>query len=149
MNKDNFNSVRNAFDFTLCPILAAYVGQSLSKEFKNHWWQEGVIDVLYDYQKIDLPLSGTYEELIDKLDIKLCLLLMDIHWKDIFIEKLPKSYYNWIKEMTVVRNQCSHNEVDKFDDFYTARAFDTMSRLCDYFNYRSVHAKKTASRQPC
>jgi hypothetical protein len=64
--------------------LAPYIGRELSIEYGNsNWWSNGVMAVLRDDQKRNLPEAGTFAELIDSLDIAMCLLLFaDIHWRE-------------------------------------------------------------------
>ena len=64
------------------------------------------------------------------LDVQRCLLLIDIHWRKIFSKKLSINHY-WVKELKNIRNQWAHTDWKVFDDSYTARTLDTMSRLCE------------------
>lgn len=52
---------------------------------------EPIAIVLYEEKKRNLPLCGDYGELTDRLDIQLSLLLIDIHWQNIFSSDLPRS----------------------------------------------------------
>ena len=131
MNEQNHELVGRALNTILREALAPYVARELMAQFKNDWWQEGVLDVLYDDQKRNLPYRGDYAELTDAMDVQCCLRLMDIHWKGIFSKKLSLNHYNWVKELNTVRNQWAHTEWKVFDDSYTARALDTMARLCE------------------
>lgn len=131
MNEDNHELVGRALNKTLREILAPYVAQELSARFKNDWWQRGVLDELYNDQKLNLPISGDFAKLTDSMDVQLCLILMNIYWKDIFSKKLSINHFNWIKELNTVRNQWAHTEWSVFTDSYTARALDTMARLCE------------------
>ena len=99
--------------------------------FQNRWWKEGVLGVLYEEQKRNLPEKGSYAELTDTMDVQCCLILLDLHWQKLFSKKLSRNHYNWIKEPNTVRNQWAHTEWKVFDDSYTARALDTMARLCE------------------
>lgn len=127
MNEKNHSEIGNAMNFILRPMLVGFVAQKLSKYFgKNNWWQDGVLKKLYPEQKKFLPLEGSYSELTDKMDIPLCVLLIDIHWAEIFSKILPYDYFNWIKELRSIRNRWAHDQ-ESFDDDSTIRALDTMA----------------------
>ena len=112
--------------------LAPYIGRDLSLEYgSNIWWREGVIKVLYDEQKRDLPQNGDYAELTDSLDIARCLLLFDLHWNNIFKRKLSIDHRTWAKELVGFRNRTAHIDGKDFSDNDTWRALDTMSRLSE------------------
>lgn len=111
--------------------LAPYMAREFSNEFGDSWWQEAVIDVLYDEQKRDLPHSGEWAFLVDSLDIARSLLLFDLHWQRVFRKKLSLDYRTWAKELVGVRNRLAHLGGDDFSDDDTWRALDTMSRLLD------------------
>lgn len=129
MNEKNYSDIGRAMNFILRPMLAAEVQRELARHFgADNWWQRGVLEVLHDDQKKFLPASGSYEELTDKLDIKLCSLLTEIHWKNIFSHKMPQDFFNWMKELKTIRNRWAH-EQNSFDDETTIRALDTMSLI--------------------
>lgn len=111
--------------------LAPHMAREFSNEFGDNWWQEAVIDVLYDEQKKDLPYSGEWAVLVDSLDIARSLLLFDLHWQRVFRKKLSLDYRTWAKELVGVRNRLAHLGGDDFSDDDTWRALDTMSRLLD------------------
>ena len=131
MNEQNHELVGKALNTIVREALAPYVARELMAQYKDDWWQDGVLDVLYDDQKRNLPYHGDYADLTDAMDVQCCLRLMDIHWKGIFSKKLSLNHYNWVKELNTVRNQWAHTEWKVFDDSYTARALDTMARLCE------------------
>ena len=134
MNEKNYSDVGQAMNFVLRPMLAAYIQKKLAIHFgAREWWQRGVLDKLFDEQKRFLPRAGTYDELLSALDIKICLRLMEIHWREIFSEGLPREYFNWIKELASIRNRWAH-EPDSFDDDSTLRALDTMRRVSESFD---------------
>lgn len=134
MNEQNHLEIGRALNHILRPMLASFVEQKLARYFgANDWWQRGVLNVLYDDQKKFLPRTGDYSELIDKLDIQLCLLLIEIHWREIFSESMPRNYFNYVKELQSVRNSWAH-EPDSFDDAATIRALDTMARVSEAFD---------------
>ena len=131
MNEENHELVGRAMNITLCEILAPYIAIELSSRYKENWWRDGVLDFLYEDQKRNLPSGGEFGELVDSLDVQRCLLLIDIHWREIFSKKLSINHLNWVKELKNIRNQWAHTDWKVFDDSYTARALDTMARLCE------------------
>lgn len=116
---------------TLLEGMAPYVARELQIEFGKNWWEEAVIDTLYEDQKRDLPLSGTWAEVVDSLDIGRCLLLFDIHWGRVFRKKLSVDHRTWAKELYGFRNKNAHLGGEDFSDDDTWRALDTMARLSE------------------
>ena len=112
--------------------LAPYIARELGNELGNNWWTDGVMDVLYDDQKRDLPDSGDWAKLVDSLDILNCLTLFaDVHWQRVFRKKLSIDHRTWAIELKGVRNKLAHLGGEDFSADDTWRALDTMSRLCD------------------
>ena len=135
----NHELVGRAMNVTLREILAPYVAKELFANYgKDKWWSEGVLNVLREYQKTDLPSGGTYEELVDSLDIYRCLVLIEIHWRKIFGKKNPRKYLDWVRELKSVRNEWAHTHWKNFDERYTTRALDTMLYVCEQFDDENV-----------
>lgn len=124
---ENYAKVQQGFRI-LQPVLAGYIGQEMSREYKENWWQE-LLTTLGDKAR-DLPLSGDYAELTDSLDIANCLRLLDWKWNELFRRKLSIDYRTWSKELMGVRNKLAHLGGQDFNDSDTWRALDTMARLC-------------------
>ena len=134
MNDKNHSEIGNAMNFILRPMLAAFVQKKLAQRFgAENWWRLGVLDGLYDEQKRFLPRTGTYEELTDSLDVSLCLLLIKIHWREIFSLTLPRNYLSYTEELRNTRNLWAH-EPESFDDATTIRALDTMALISEAFD---------------
>lgn len=124
---------------TLLGGLAPYIARELGNELGNNWWTDGVMDVLYDDQKRDLPDSGDWAKLVDSLDILNCLnLFADVHWQRVFRKKLSIDHRTWAIELKGVRNKLAHLGGEDFSDDDTWRALDTMSRLCDQIDPESA-----------
>ena len=112
--------------------LAPYVARELENEFGANWWDTAVIGSLYEEQKRNLPLAGDRLDLVNSLDILVCLTLFaDVHWQNVFRRKLSVDYRNWAKELKNVRTKNAHLGGKDFTDDDTWRALDTMSRLSD------------------
>ena len=92
----------------LTTVLAPYVAQELRAQFSDEWWRQGVLDVLYENQRRDLPAAGKDEELIATLDAARCLRLMDVQWNDHFRRKLSREHRTWINELISTRNKWAH-----------------------------------------
>ena len=64
-------------------------------------------------------------------DIALCLLLIDINWRDVFRLRLPQDCKNYVMELKGVRNKVAHRGMGGISDSDAWRALDTMSRLAE------------------
>ena len=118
--------------------LASYIGRELVLMYgNNEWWQEGVMNVLRDEQKRNLPQNGDFTELTDSLDIANCLLLFDLKWQEVFRKKLSIDHRTWAKELVGFRNRTAHIGGVDFSDNDTWRALDTMSRLAEQIDPES------------
>lgn len=111
--------------------LSDYVCKELKQTYGADWWEEGVLDILYDDQKRDLPLAGDWGTLVDSLDMAAALRLFDLHWRNIFSRKLSIDHRTWAKELMGVRNKLAHLGGKDFTDDDTWRALDTMARLAE------------------
>lgn len=125
---ENYTLVQKGFRI-LHPLLAAYIAQEMSREYKGGWWQE-VLMTLGEHAR-DLPGDGEFAVLVDSLDIANCLRLFDRKWNDLFRRKLSIDYRTWAKELMGVRNKLAHIGGNDFSEDDTWRALDTMSRLCE------------------
>ena len=143
----NHELVGRAMNVTLREILAPYVAKELFDNYGDNWWTEGVLNVLHDYRKTDLPQGGNYSELVDALDIHRSLLLIEIHWRKIFSKKHPLSYLNWVRELKNVRNEWAHTHWKNFDERYTTRALDTMLFICEKLDDENVNKLRDMLRE--
>ena len=128
---ENVELVQRGFHI-MRPLMAGYIAQELSREYKNGWWQD-VLMTLND-QSRDLPDSGDYGTLVDSLDVANCLRIIDRKWNDVFKKKLSLDYRTWAKELMGVRNKVAHIGGNDFSEADTWRALDTMARLCEAFD---------------
>lgn len=132
---------------SLLGALAPYIALDLSREFGGDWWNNAVLDRLYDDQKRDLPESGDWATLVDALDIQRCLLLFDLYWNQVFRKKLSIDHRTWAKELTGVRNRLAHLGGKDFSDDDTWRALDTMARLCEQLDPESAEEIRALLRE--
>ena len=128
--QSNHELITQGFNLLL-ESLAPYVMRELIAAYGDDFWQIGVLDRLYDDQKRDLPESGGFAELADSLDVALCLLLMDVQWREVFRKKLPQDCKNYVMELKGTRNKWAHVGPAGISDSDTYRALDTMSRLAE------------------
>lgn len=126
----NHEMVNTGFRHVL-KALAPYIARELKAAYGEDWWQDGVIDRLTPDQQRGLPLTGEESELVNALDVLRCLQLMDWQWNEVFRKKLANDHRSWAKELIGVRNKWAHAGQEDFDEAYTWRALDTMSRLID------------------
>jgi predicted AAA+ superfamily ATPase len=121
----------------LLGALSPYIARELGNEFGDNWWNDSVMNVLYDDQKRDLPSCGDWAKLVDSLDIARCLLLFDLHWQRVFRKKLSIDHRTWAKELVGIRNKLAHLGSEDFTVDDTWRALDTMSRLAEQIDPES------------
>lgn len=123
---EGFHILRDSMAPFIARELIGYYGE-------DEWWTEGVYGEFREYQRRDIPKRGTYAELTDSLDIANCLLLIDIHWRDIFSSVFThdrRSVRSYLNELRDVRNDWAHFGGNLPSARDTRRALDTMSRLC-------------------
>lgn len=126
--------------------MVRYIVREIENEYGEDWWQKGVLQILREDSRRDLPETGTKEELRDSLDLQRCLVLFDVHWQAIFRKKLPVEYRSWAKETLNVRNRISHIGANDFNYSDTWRALDTFARLCGGFNLENTEEIRTLLR---
>ena len=100
----------------------------------------GVFDVLYESQRRDLPAAGEDDALIARLDPTRCLLLMDLHWNDLFRRKLSREHRTWVKELIATRNKWAHAGLVDMADEDAWRALDTMTRLVEQMDAEATES---------
>lgn len=156
----NRSLVDEAINDDLAQPLANYVCYTLSKAYKDQhrgmaveedgWWKWGVLDVLYADKKQNLPMGGTYGDLCDSLDVQCALTLVDLHWKGIFSKQLPRTFYNWIKEINSIRNDWAHftqAQLKEYTDDYVIRVYDTIARILDKIDPDGVEPVRAKIRE--
>lgn len=143
---DNYSIVTKGFKI-LTEVLSQYVAQQMNVYYKEAWWKKGVIDTLSDDQMRGLPFNGEYSELVDSLDAMRCLLLIDIHWTNIFKMKLSIDHRNWVKELKGTRNKWAHSGSGDWSTEDAWRALDTMARLLEQLDAESTEAIRELVRQ--
>ena len=117
---------------TLRRLLAEYIGRELALVYgDNLWWDEGVMNILREEQRRNLPPNGDFLTLTNSLDISNCLLLFELHWQLVFRKKLSIDHRTWAKELVNIRNRMAHIGGVDFSDDNTWRALDTMARLAE------------------
>ena len=141
---ENIEYVQKGFRI-LHPLMAAYVAQEMSREYKSDWWNQ-VLYTLSD-QTRDLPVSGDWSDLVDSLDVANCLRLLDRQWGQLFRKLLSRDRRAWATELMGVRNKVSHagSQDIKKDD--AERALDTMARLCAEFDLQGAEEIRTILRE--
>ena len=145
--QENFELVQRGFRI-LVGSMSEFIGQEINRVYRNNWWNE-VLNALYDQR--DLPLSGSYGDLVDALDIANCIRLIDRKWNDVFRNTLPLNCRTWAKELMGVRNIVAHIGQQDLEQPMAERALDTMALLCREIDpdgadeireiYRQVRAK--------
>ena len=144
---ENFDYVQKGLRLLLSPF-SGYIGKEMSSFYGNNWWNE-VLEALSDQR--NLPLNGSYGELIDSLDLANCIRILDRRWYPVFERKLNMSYRNWARELMGVRNIVAHYGQSDLEQQEAERALDTMRRICEAFDsevaekitdlYREIRAR--------
>ena len=132
---ENLEYVQKGFRI-LHPMMAAYIAQEMSREYKDGWWQEARSSL--GDQGWDLPTSGEWSELVDALDVANCLRLLDRQWGALFRKHLARDRRAWATELMGVRNAVSHSGSQDMSKDDAERALDTMARLCDDFDLQGA-----------
>jgi hypothetical protein len=141
----NHQRVTEGFDI-LTGVLAPYVARELGARYGDEWWDMGVLRVLYDTQRRDLPDAGEDDELTHKLDPARCLILIDAQWDDLFRRKLSREHRTWIKELSVTRNKWAHKGLLDVPDDDAWRALDTMTRLVEQLDAEATERLRALAR---
>ena len=142
---DNYQRVTEGLR-TLTAVLAPYVAQELRAELGGEWWSRGVLGVLQENQRRDLPEAGNDDELTAKLDAARCLKLMDVRWNDLFRHKLSREHRTWVKELITTRNKWAHPELLGMADEDAWRALDTMTRLVEQIDAEATEGLRALAR---
>ena len=132
---ENLEYVQKGFRI-LHPMMASYIAQEMSREYKDQWWQEA-LNSLGD-QGWDLPASGEWGDLVDSLDVANCLRLLDRQWGALFRKHLARDRRAWATELMGVRNTVAHAGSQDMPKEDAERALDTMARLCDDFDMQGA-----------
>ena len=141
----NHQRVTEGFE-VLTAVLAPYVAGELRARFGDEWWDQGVLQVLFENQKRDLPTSGQDKELIQALDAGRCLILMDVQWNELFRRKLGREHRTWIKELIPTRNKWAHKGLLDIADEDAWRALDTMTRLLEQMDSEATERLRSLAR---
>ncbi|MTI83942.1 MAG: ATP-binding protein [Firmicutes bacterium] len=143
---DNYQLITKGFQL-LTEVLAPYVCQQFQKKFgQQRWWQRGVLDVLHDHQKRDLPYDGDWSTYVDSLDAARCLILLDANWDTVFKIQLSREHRNWIKELINTRNKWAHKGGGDISSDDAWRALDTMARLLEHIDTENTEAIREIAR---
>ena len=143
---DNYSRITAGFQ-TLTEVLAPFVAQQLQARFGKDWWQCGVLDILLEPQRRDLPPSGKDEVLIKSLDAVCCFVLIDQHWNEIFKLKLSRDHRNWVKELIATRNKWAHKGAGDLSDEDAWRALDTMTRMIEQIDSEATERIRELARE--
>ena len=130
----------------LTGVLAPYVASELRSRFGDDWWTKGVLGVLFDSQKRNLPAESDDETLTVHLDAARCFILIDVQWNEWFRRKLGREHRTWIKELITTRNKWAHSGLVDMADEDAWRALDTMTRLVEQMDAEATERLRTLAR---
>ena len=141
----NHQRVTEGFDI-LTGVLAPYVARELRARYEDEWWDQGVLRILYEDQKRDLPRGGEDAELEAALDPHRCLILIDAQWNDLFRRKLGRDHRTWVKELIPARNKWAHKGLIDTADEDAWRTLDTMTRLVEQMDAQATERLRALAR---
>jgi len=118
----------------LLKALAPYVCHELEKYYGGNWWEKAVMNKLSDGQRKLLPQQGEMNDLIKKLDLAICLELIEYHWREVFQSQMSNDTRTWVRELIGVRNKLAHIGSNDITVAHAYRAIDTMYLLCEQIN---------------
>ena len=152
--QENYELVQRGFRI-LVGSMSSYIGQTLNKIYGDEWWNELLSTLQYPK---DLPTKGTYDELVDSLDIANCLRIIDWMWGPVFRNYLTPSSRAWSKELMGLRNSVAHYGQQDLDQPMAERGLDTIVLLCAEIDhvgaeeirkiYREVRARASDAIRP-
>ena len=141
----NHQRVTEGLDI-LTGVLVPYVVAELRARYLDEWWDQGVLRVLYDDQKRDLPPGGEDDAMIPALDAGRCLILIDVQWNELFRRKLGREHRTWVKELIATRNKWAHKGLLDMADEDAWRALDTMTRLVEQMDAQATERLRALAR---
>ena len=124
--QENVELVQKGFRILL-RSLSGYVGQEMNRVYRNAWWEE--VRIALSDQR-DILYAGTYDELIDSLDVLNCIRILDRKWRDVFHGRISLSCRIWANELKGIRNIVAHLGQQDLDQPTAERALNTMVLLC-------------------
>lgn len=118
--------------FTLMrEYLTAFVGQEMSRKWGEKWWSNHAYPNLPPVFQGNLPKSGDWNTIVDKLDIAACFHIINSNWNDAFKYKMTAKQRTWARELQDVRNDWAHPTGKGLTDDDASRALDTMARFIE------------------
>jgi hypothetical protein len=141
----NHQRVTEAFQITT-EVLAPYVAAEIRAKYGEEWWNQGVLRVLSENQRRDLPPDGEDDELVHRLDAGRCLILIDFQWDDLFRRKLSREHRTWVKELIATRNKWAHKGLLDMADEDAWRALDTMTRMVEQIDAEATERLRRLAR---
>ena len=133
--QENYTLVQDGFRLLL-PAMARFIGNEMKDRYRSNWWEE--VQYTLNYPP-ELPSNGTYNELIESLDVANCIRLIKFKWKDVFQYSVRnKSSRVWADELMGVRNIVSHIGARDLDQPTAERALDTMALLCEEIDHATA-----------
>jgi len=142
----NYQRVTLGFDI-LIGVLAPYLGRELKAKYGADWWNKAVLRGLdTEWQRRDLPSGGDDQKLIQSLDVKLCLHVIDAHWPALFQKKMKREARNWVRDLISARNQWAHKGHADLPDDDAWRAIDSMERLSEEIEPKAAKRLQTLKK---
>src|SRR5438105_2422556 len=125
--------------------LGPFVHRELSGRFGGKWWTEGVLPVLSDVRRGELPVTGNSKDLVQKLDVADLAWIIIRQW-NLFAPKLHRDARNYANELISIRNTWAHHGAGDMSEDDAWRALDTMTRLLEYVQPAAARETQALAR---
>ena len=111
--------------------LGPFIHRELSRVFGGKWYTEGVLPVVSEQTRRELPTTGVTKDVVNHLDVAALLSVMERRWGDAFAVKLAREARTYVNELILTRNKWAHIGSGDMEEDDAWRALDTMSRLLE------------------
>ena len=127
---NNFDLIDKCFR-KLQIALVGFEARALLEQYGDDYWDKGVRELLDASDLEHVDQTGSLKDRFVQLDVLAVLKIVERGWQKIFYKKLSRDCKGWAIELKGTRCKNAHRGIEEPSDDYTARALDTMARLCD------------------
>ena len=127
---NNFDRIDKCFR-KLQIALVGFEARALLEQYGDDYWDKGVREFLDASDLEHVDQTGSLKDRFVQLDVLAVLKIVERGWQKVFSKKLSRDCKGWAIELKGTRCKNAHRGIEEPSDDYTARALDTMARLCD------------------
>ena len=127
---NNFDRIDKCFR-KLQIALVGFEARALLEQYGDDYWDKGVRELLDASDLEHVDQTGSLKDRFVQLDVLAVLKIVERGWQKVFSKKLSRDCKGWAIELKGTRCKNAHRGIEEPSDDYTARALDTMARLCD------------------